>query len=343
MKILDSDKKEDWMKLKLENRNDIWEIEKIIAEGDLLSGRTMRRKMIQRKDSTEKGNKRPVNLEIEVEKVKYHDQTNNLRITGPITRGPEDVEKGKYHTFSLEPGKVINIRKPSSWERWQINLIKRAYKKPPKILVCVLDRNNATIAEVSSRIEIITEIETKGSGKQYSDQDKSEYLGQVKSILERKFEDFQKVIVAGPGFEKDNLMNLIENDNEELYKKCVKADTSQTGETGVNEVIRRGIIEDVIKDSRVSEETRIVDKFFEELSKGTDNIAYGEDEVNRAIEYGAVKKLIVTESKIRNYKQMSKRAEDKGAEVMIISEDHESGEKLKNIGGIAALLRFQIN
>ena len=36
-------------------------------------------------------------------------------------------------------------------------------------------------------------------------------------------------------------------------------------------------------------------------------------------------------------------AEKNGAEVVVITEGHESGQKLANLGGIAAFLRFRVD
>ncbi len=340
MKILKENKKEGMLKLKLENPNDVWELENVLEEGDLVSSRTLRRKMIQRKDGQEKGEKRPVHLTIELEKIKFHEHTGNLRLTGPIVGGPEDVDMDNYHTIVAEPNKVMTVVKKDGWKDWQIRTVKRAYKKPPKILVCVLDRDSATVAKVEGDMEIIAEISSGISGKQYKQTTKGEYLGEVISTLKRKEGDYENIVVAGPGFIKEDL--LVEIEDRDLKNKIVKDSTSQTGETGVREVIRRGTVERIVKNSRISEETGEIERIFQELSKGSGKVAYGKDEVERAVEMGAVEKAVVSESFIKKNKDLMENIENKGGEVTICSERHESGEKLKSIGGIAALLRYNI-
>lgn len=342
MKILKHNRKENVMKLKVETPDDLWELEGVVEEGDLVSAKTMRRVMIQRKDGQEKGNKEPMHLTLEIEKIKFHEHTGNLRLTGPIKDGPEKVDLDSYHTIKVDAGKVLTIKKKDGWQEWQVKKIKRAYKKPPKVLVSVLDRNQATVARVKNDVKILSEIDSKISGKQYGESKKKEYIGEIYNILKRKHKDFDKVVVAGPGFMKEDLMERIKKDKE-LAKKTVTDTTSQTGETGVQEIIRRGVIDKISRDSRIAQETEKVDEIFKKLSQDSGEVAYGKKEVEKGVKMGAAEEIIAGESFLKEDKELIKMAEDRGAEVTICSERHEAGEKLKNIGGIAALLRYPIN
>ncbi len=341
MKILKDDKKEGMLELKIENPNDVWELENVLEEGDKVSSKTMRRKMIDRKDGQEKGEKRPVYLTIELEKIKFHQHTGNLRLTGPIKDGPEDVELDSYHTIVAEPGKVLAVVKEGGWKKWQIKTIKKAYKRPPKVLVCVLDREKATIANVGSSTDIVATVRSGKPGKQYDSVDSGEYIGEVASMIRRKEGDFDHVVVGGPGFMKDEL--YIELKEDDISKKCTKANTSHADSAGVEEVIKRGVIDKVVKDSRLSKESKAVEQLFEELSKETGKVAYGKDEVRKAVDLGAVKKILVSEGKIKEFKDTVNEAEKRGSDVLIVSERHESGEKLGKMGGIAAFLRYRIS
>ncbi len=340
MKILKGDKKQGLLKIKVENPNDVWELENVLEEGDLVSSRTMRRKMIDRKDGQEKGDKRPVYLTLKLEKMGFHEHTGNLRLTGPIKDGPEDTELDSYHTIVAEPGKVLTVVKEEGWKKWQIKTLKKAYRKPPEVLVCVIDREMATLARVSSSIDIISTIRSGGSGKQYASEDTGDYLGEVASFIERKSPDFDHTVIGGPGFVKDGLYKLLER--KSLTEHCTKTSTSHADITGVEEVVKRGVIERVVEDSRLSEESRMVESLLEELSKDTGKVAYGNEEVYEAINLGAVESVLVSEKKIKQYRDLVNEAEEKGADVMIVSERHESGEKLGRIGGIAAFLRYRI-
>lgn len=196
-----------------------------------------------------------------------------------------------------------------------------------------MDEREATIAEVGERVKILTEITNKKTGKGFGDADYKEYFKEVISFLEEK--PLDNIILAGPGFAKNNLKKEWKSD-----KKIFIDSSSHTGVVGISEIIKRGTIEKVSRDSRISKETKAVEEFFKELSKDG-LVAYGEKEVEEAVVNGAIEKLLISEEKTREFEDLMNTAEKMKTEIMIISERHESGEKLKNIGGIAAFLRYK--
>ncbi|MFB6076079.1 MAG: mRNA surveillance protein pelota [Candidatus Aenigmatarchaeota archaeon] len=340
MKILKRDLKHDKIVIKLENPDDLWNLEKILEKGDKISGKTLRRKTIRRGNKDIRAEKERVWLKIEMEKVEFHEHTGKLRITGPILGGDKNVSPGSYHTFVGDENKVLTIEK--DWKDWQIDELKKSLAKVPKVLVCTMDDKEAYLYEVTDKINFLTEIDSQGSGKMYGDEGNKyrEFFGQVKSFLEGKEDEVSKIVVAGPGFFKESFLNFI--DDEELEEKIIKVDCSHVGEPGLQEVIRRGVIERISKESRLSEETKIVEEILKNLSKETGKVAYGEEEVNGAIEMGAAERTIVTRNKIRNYEDLLKKTEDKGGKTFIVSGEHEAAQKLENLGGIASLLRYRI-
>ena len=70
--------------------------------------------------------------------------------------------------------------------------------------------------------------------------------------------------------------------------------------------------------------------------------AYGEQPVKKALEYGAVRKLILSKKlgkdKIR---ELSEMAANISAEVEIVSVETPEGEQFFNLAGIGAILRFR--
>ena len=86
------------------------------------------------------------------------------------------------------------------------------------------------------------------------------------------------------------------------------------------------------------------------LGKGTGDITYGFAEVEKASAYGAVEKLLVADTTLREIpdekrkalEKIMKEVEKKGGQIMVISTEHESGTQLLSLGGVAALLRFPL-
>ncbi len=336
--MLKKDLKSGFLTLKLENPDDAWKLESVLEEGDLVSGRTLRSTEVLRGDKKERTGKKPVFLKISLEKKEFHEYSGKLRLMGKVVEGPEEVI-GSYHTFSAEEGKIVTIQK--NWKKWQLDKIRKSMVKQPRILVCVMDEREATLAEVGERVRILAEISNKSAGKQFGESDSGSYFREIVSFLNNK--SAGRVVIAGPGFAKDDLYKKIEEKEKKLFEKTITDSCSHTGETGIQELIKRGAVERAGRESRLSRETMMVEEFLQELSKDSGMAAYGKEEVEKAVEMGAAERLLVSEREVKRHEKLMEKAEKKGAAVTVISEEHESGQKLSKLGGLAAFLRFRIH
>lgn len=204
-----------------------------------------------------------------------------------------------------------------------------------------------------------------------------------KSFLPKKREDkLLGVIVGGPGFTKDK---LIEDDyiHQELQEDIVaKESTNFSGEEGLEELVSKA--EDAIQDSQVVKEKNLVTEFFENLEKENGKSEYGPERVKEALDVGAVDTILISEStelyyaefecpeghedhmfeakaEIPEEKECSEcnqdlelteladivdafgeKAEEMSSDLEIIGNEHEEGRRLENMGGIAAILRYRI-
>ncbi|MFQ5919292.1 MAG: mRNA surveillance protein Pelota, partial [Thermoplasmata archaeon] len=97
------------------------------------------------------------------------------------------------------------------------------------------------------------------------------------------------------------------------------------------------------EDSRVALETRFVERLLEEIARNGPH-AYGPDEVESAVEAGAVETLLVTDELTRSgaVEDLMRQAEQKKGRVLVVSSRHDAGQKLSGLGGVGALLRFPL-
>ncbi len=96
-----------------------------------------------------------------------------------------------------------------------------------------------------------------------------------------------------------------------------------------------------MKHSRISEETEAVEKLLSEIAK--DGLAvYGLKETQKALEAGAIETMLVSDKKVRDVEDLIERAEKQKAKILIVSSEHQSGEKLLGLGGVAGLLRYKV-
>ncbi len=122
------------------------------------------------------------------------------------------------------------------------------------------------------------------------------------------------------------------------------------GVAGINEALRSGILDQALKHLRISEETRLVEELLARLGRNRGDATYGFNLARQAEGSGAVKILLVTDSMLRNasdetrleLEELMKGVESKGGRVVVVSREHEAGEKLHALGGVAALLRYPI-
>lgn len=353
MKIVYSSAKEGIIKLKPETLDDLWYLKGIIAKGDLVSGRSYRRIKDEEKLRSDKGTRVAINLSVRVENVEYSSYITNLRVTGKIEAGPEDlVSLGSYHTIEVAPHDVIAIKK-ERWKNWELERLREAERaaKTPIVLILCLEEGEAEFAVVRRYgIDYAVRVTTSVAGKRFEKEHEvsvHEFYGEVAEKMNEvvKKEKIEAVVICGPGFTKENLFNYLKEKNKELVRICTVEQAGSGGRAGVQEVIKRGVVERVAKNSRVSLETKLVEKVFEEIGKSTGLAAYGMEEVKKALDYGAVEKLLVTEVFLRKSEEAEKlieRAKHARGEAVIVSAEHEVGEKLEGIGGIAALLRFRV-
>ena len=352
MKQLASNLKKGEVKIQIESLDDLWYLSNLVDPGDSVSGRTLRKIKVESTDRSAKATRKPVFMRLEVEKVEFSKTSPVLRVLGRIVEGPDDIPKGSHHTFTVEEQTILKIIK-SKWLRFQLDRLKEATKaKTPKILICVLDREEAHFASMKKYgYELVSTL--KGSVQKKGAEEKlsSDFYGQVIKTLEeydRRFK-LDKIILASPAFFKDDLMKDIKN--EELRNKIILASCSSVGTNGIDEVLKREETRTALAEDRIAKEMELVERLLSEISK--DNLAvYSLKDTRHASEAGAVEILLTTDSLIRkkrednSYEELDsimKLVDSMKGDVHIISSDHDAGKKLDGLGGIGAITRYKLN
>lgn len=339
MKIFKFDRKANLLILGTENLEDIWHIERILGLGDEVESGTFRTVKIGTKEE-----KKPMHIAIRIENIEFSKTLNRLRLLGKIIRGsPEEfIQMGKYHTLDVEIGTRIQIVK--EWKAYQIKRIEQAEKetKKPKLRIIVLDEEHALVATVRG-YGIEYGVEFTNDARKRDEQKKFEaktedYYTRITREIERSEET---VLVAGPGFTKDNLKKFIENKNPKLLKKIIFEFCSYAERSGILELFKGGAVEKIIGEQRVQKELKYIEKIMEEEGKENGLAVYGLNRVREAVESGKVNKLLVLDELLRDSKEVEELvdyADKKGAYLIIFSQENDAGERLKGIGGIAAIL-----
>ncbi len=330
MKILKIDEKNSSVRLQPETPDDLWLLEKILKPGDMVKGRTQRSIKIQRGDQQIRTERKTIVVKLCAEKIDFNQEGSELRINGKIIEGPEEVEHG-YHTFEIRINEPVEIQR--AWKKYELEKIRAARVRHPKIMMCVMDDSECTLAMLTERLEILANIRGV-SGKTYGQEDKSGYFANIIEYLKEK--DFDFLVVAGPGFAKEALAEKI-RDNMDV--KITVDSVSHAGEPGVHELLKRGVVERLHHDSQIHKQTILVEKFFELISKDS-KVVYGPDNTKKAVEIGAVEELLISDGLVRENEDILESVEKMGGKVSIIESHHEAGKRFASFG-IAGFLRFK--
>jgi protein pelota len=340
MQVLKTDLRHGVIRLRTENPDDLWHLEKMLEKGDLVTCRTLRKTSVKRGSEVGEGDRKPVTLTISLEKTEYHKDIKVLRLGGKITEGPVDIQIASYHTLSVDTDTVLTIQK-ARWKQFQLDRLRKARQRRPLLFICSLDREEAEFAGLTeSGIEWSGSIQARKTGQRVGKQERGgDYFQEILKTLEAK-SSYEAIVLAGPGFEKDNLLKFIQQSRPELARKILLEKTSSAGRRGIQEVIQASAHR-LLKETRVAKETELVESLLMEIGR-EGLVVYGKKETEHALMMGAMERLLVSEEKIHDYEGILDEAEKLHTEIVVISSEHESGEKFLSLGGIGGFLRFKI-
>ena len=348
MRVVYKDLRRGKIKLTVESLDDLWHLQHLVEPGDIATAQTWRREReAEDKLRPERREKRRVTLSIQVETVEFYEHANRLHLLGTILEGP-DV--GKHHSLSLELGSTLTITK--TWRPEHLDRVKEAVRasRRPRVLLVALDDASAELALVRQYgLEELGTIYHPRAGKRYTVEREAderkffhELAAAMRNIISR--EGIRAAVVGGPGFTKDAFAALLREEYPELFSNVRRDDISSGGRAGLNEMVRRGLVERVSREDRVSYETSLVEQLMGEIAK--EGLAsYGKAEVERVASLGAVEKLLVADELLRGNQvgvgEILERVRRTRGQVIAVSTEHDGGKQLLALGGIAALLRFK--
>ncbi|MDJ1431735.1 mRNA surveillance protein pelota [Halostagnicola sp. A-GB9-2] len=334
-----------------ESIDDLWHLQYVLEPGDRVAGDTTRR--IQRNDEQMRdtgGEREPMWVAIAVDDIEFHKFANRLRVGGEIVACSREDQLGFHHTLNVEERDELSIEKrfkPDQEAR--LEEAEEATENPDVAI--------ATVEEGAAHVHTVAQYGTEEratisgpTGKGDFARDRSELFDELAAVLSRM--DVDAIILAGPGFTKQDALKHFEKNNADLTDLITMVDTSAVGDRGVHEVLKRGAVADVQQETRIESEAEAIDELTRRIAEGA-KAAYGPQEVNKAAEYGAIEELLILDDKLRkergpdgewalNVDNIVRTAEQKGGDVTVFSSEFPPGQQLSNLGGIAALLRYRL-
>lgn len=325
-------------KLTADSLDDLWHLSHLIAPGDTVYAVTLRTvDSPGDKLRAEKLEKRPVRIGVKAEKIEFSPDANRLRVFGLITYGPD---MGQHHTLNIEPGYEISVVR--QWRSVDLERIERAVSATVHgvVHIVAIEDGEAELYRVRQYgPERITTL-TVGSGKTAEIDSRQALFAECLQKLEVVT---GPVVVAGPGFVKDDFISFAKTKAADIAGRMISADTRRTGYGAVQEAIGNGILARVTEDLQLAKEVSVMDELFLRISKNG-AAAYGAAEVRKAIDFGAAETIIAADTNVRSgaAARLIEDAERLGAAVVVLSTEFEPGKRLEGLGGVAALLRYKI-
>ena len=172
------------------------------------------------------------------------------------------------------------------------------------------------------------------------------------------FESLKIIIICSPGFYAKTLFEKVIQYAQEEQNKTILDNKSKiliahcsTGYIqGITEVLKNPVYSSKLQDTKNSREVLIMDKFLSHLNDDDFKAWYGEAEVSKAADMGAIDTLLITDTLLRTddftqrkkYLDLVELIENMGGTVFVFSTLHNSGEELDKLTGLACILKYPL-
>ena len=357
MKILETNLKKGYVKVIPETIDDFWHLYNVIYKNDEVYANTTREMKPDEKYARPgRGERVPVFLGVKVEDVGWDRLLGRLRVHGTICEAPEAVPTGAHHTLNITLNTPITIVK-KEWARHHVERLERARKtsEKPITIVSIDDEGYAIATTAQYGIEEKIEERIRLPGKRETDKRSSalnEYFRKALNSLRQIWTvNHSPIAIIGVGFVKNDFAKFLQNEATDITKSIIDVKSVNNGGiAGIHEALRSGVLLKTMKHLRIGEESEIIEEILKRLGKGEKNVTYGFGEVENAAKLGAVEKLVLADTMLREstdekrllIEEIMTNVERKAGSVIVVSTEHEAGTKLLALGGIAAILRFPI-
>ncbi len=215
----------------------------------------------------------------------------------------------KIETYVIVPPEPINIYLYRCDSRFHTEHLQELLREKETYGILLIDASAATFATLQGRrLEIIRQVTSGVPGKtraggqsarrfeRLREMRLQEYFRRVGEHANEAFlqiENLKGLIIAGPGptkydFEKGDYLNYM------LKEKIIDViDTAYVNEQGVKEVVDKA--PEIMRKVRYIEEKQVMQQFLYEIGHDTGMATYGEEDVRKALEAGAVRTLLLSE------------------------------------------------
>lgn len=327
------------LKIVPESFEDLYLLARILSQGDSVASWSKRRFKAAEGDT---GEQKDVFIRLTLEKAEVDRNASRLRLAGKITeaRPEEFVRLNTYHTLNIAPSDTLEITK-TEWKDYILKRLKQAVQesKRPRLGIIALDDEKATIAYVMGYgIELTGELYSglskKMREKEFEEQ-KVKYFDEIIATVSRMNVDI--VILAGPGFTKDDVKKYMESKGIKPGKRLFYANAGDAERTGIREVVQGAEASKILESEHVKREFGYLNIFFGSLRAGRS--VYGIERMRKALQDYSVGIVMVNDSALgkAEVKELLDMADKSSVRIEIFNSEDEAGKQLSGFGDIAGI------
>jgi len=357
-----------YVKLQLEEEEDLWHCYNLISVGDELTSSTVRK--IQKESATGSvtSERQKLKITIQVTKIDHDGSSSLLRVSGNVCQENRFVKLGSFHTIDLEMNREFQLYK-QEWDTISLELVRTAtdISQRADVAALIMNEGLANLCLITSSMTVVKsriEVPVPRKGRSTSDNHQKgleNFFNVILQSIHRNI-NFQVVkcfIIASPAFVKDKFFQYMmdQSSKNELYRefktnksKFILTHSSSGHRYSLKEVLSDNSIISQLSNTKAASEVKILNDFYDMLKKDPNRAFYGYEHVKKANEKLAIETLLVTDELFRGkdpqtrkkYVDLVQSVKDNKGEVKLFSGLHVTGEQLSKLTGVAAILRYPL-
>ncbi|ESS30382.1 putative Pelota [Toxoplasma gondii GAB2-2007-GAL-DOM2] len=356
--------------------DDVWTLYNVVLPGDKVKCVTTRKLQRESDTGAVSSEVKKITLNILVKKTDYEGDGDMLRIAGQVIDENPYVKIGSHHTLDISLHTKVTLYK-EYWDRFFLDKLQEAIDphRSAEVQVVLIESGLCQVFLLSSSLGKLVAKVTAAMPKQrgpFSNYEKvkKRFFEDVFSslVVHTNFETVKCVLIAGPGFMKDEFLEFLHR--EAVKRGCkdfisrkqmfVTASASTAHKQALTELLADPSVMALLENTKAVRHAQRLQEFYRllnrtlETSTGSDKrnlTCYGPGQVATAVDVGAVASLLITDGLLRSsdtaerrrFLRLVEEVERTGGEVLTFSDQHTSGEQLNMLSGVAAILKFPID
>jgi len=351
---------------------DMWHANNLISIDDVVKAHAVRKVVYETETGSTNSEKVHTDLTVKVISTFFDPAASALHVSGRVIKENAFVNVGQHHTLDIELNRPFTIWKNHGWDSVALQTLHEAVNedKPDALIAVVMQEGLANVCQITDFQTIIKQriecsVPKKRSSAKETAGGMANFYDKTLATILRDF-DFSNprpLLLASPGFVAQDFRTYMQTEGakrsdkrlQRMARDAVVVHSSTGYVHSLNEILKSPEVQATMRDKRFFSETNLMDQFYERLRKDDGRAWYGVKPVEKAIAEGAVGRgggvLMINNSLFRSMDiQTRKRfvglvdkVKEDGGEAKVLSSDHESGQRLDALGGIAAILTYPIH